>query len=74
MLVYNITNQETANYKLEQLKSIGLTSGEFENLTDILSSSYSSVTERDHEENLQIRKLMKFSNFDELYGHHQFVP
>lgn len=50
MIVYNITNEETVNYKMEQLKNIGLTSTEFNNLSDVLHSSYKSVMKENHTE------------------------
>lgn len=74
MLVYNITTEEIVNSKVEQLKTIGLTTTELENISQILYSSYSSASKRDSEENSDLRKLMKFSNFEDLYKSHQLVP
>lgn len=51
MLVYNITTAETINYKLDQLKSLGLSSLELNDLSDILSSSYSSMAQKNDEDN-----------------------
>lgn len=48
MIVYTICNSKSASFKLEQLKSIGLTSFELEKLSDVIISSYQSATQENY--------------------------
>lgn len=52
MLVYKIDNSDSVPSKVEQLKSIGLATGDLDNTIEILNSSIQNVYDRNVSETL----------------------
>ena len=71
MLVYKIDSSDSVISKVEQLKSVGMSTEDLDNAVDILRSSIQWVYQRNFSETLWIQKL---SNYDEVINENQFVP
>ena len=74
MIVYNLYGLKSASYKVEQLKSIGLTPSELANLNDVISNSYQSVEKENYLMNEHQQRNMKFSNMNEVFNPKGMFP
>lgn len=74
MMVYSIGGQQMVNSKLDQLKTIGLSSTEYEGLSDILYSSVSCVSVQRQEQNIQLWNSLNLPTGDSTLCSYQTSP